>query len=173
MDPADYWNSRYSAGGTSGAGSYGEDAAWKAATVNAIVADNAVESVLEFGCGDGHQLSLLKVPEYVGLDISDEAVRLCRERHRTDPTKSFRTWTPGAPVHQGPFDLVLALEVLMHIIDDDAFCQTLDAIFASSRRLVVIQTPLAPVSEYRQGSHEHHRDLLPYLAPHLASFDLT
>jgi hypothetical protein len=46
-----YWEARYGAGGSSGAGSYGRLAAFKAAFVNAFVADNHIRSVLDLGCG--------------------------------------------------------------------------------------------------------------------------
>jgi Methionine biosynthesis protein MetW len=56
----DYWESRYRAGGTSGAGSYGLLAAFKADFINAFVTDNGIASVLDLGCGDGNLLSLLR-----------------------------------------------------------------------------------------------------------------
>lgn len=52
---AQYWERNYACGGTSGPGSYGTLAEGKAASLNAFVHEHAVGSVIEFGCGDGHQ----------------------------------------------------------------------------------------------------------------------
>lgn len=72
---AAYWEQRYRAGGHSGAGSYGRLAAFKADFLNALIRDNAIATAtaIEFGCGDGNQLALLDIPDYVGLDIAPAA----------------------------------------------------------------------------------------------------
>src|SRR5579864_6395854 len=69
-----YWDQRYAEGGTSGSGSYGEQAAFKAEILNGFVARHGIQSVIEFGCGDGNQLSLASYPSYVGLDVSRTAI---------------------------------------------------------------------------------------------------
>ena len=53
----EWWERRYSSGGTSGEGSYGRLAEFKAEIVNKFVKENGIDSVVEFGCGDGKQLS--------------------------------------------------------------------------------------------------------------------
>ena len=72
---AKYWEDRYARGGTSGAGSYGRAAEWKAQIVNAWVRELGITSVIDWGCGDGNQLSLADYPRYLGLDRSPSAVR--------------------------------------------------------------------------------------------------
>jgi|SRR5208282_2162844 len=86
---AAYWDGRYRAGGTSGDGSYGRLAAFKAEIINEFVRRHNIGSVIEFGCGDGSQLSLMHYPKYVGLDVSAEAVRMCASRFAKDESKSF------------------------------------------------------------------------------------
>ena len=44
--------------------------------------------MVEFGCGDGNQLSLAQYPRYVGLDVSRTAIGLCQRRFAKDPAKS-------------------------------------------------------------------------------------
>src|SRR5437660_1578196 len=70
----DYWEGRYVEGGDSGHGSYGFLAAEKARFLNAFIEKHHVASVIEFGCGDGNQLSLARYPRYLGLDVSEAAV---------------------------------------------------------------------------------------------------
>ena len=60
-----FWEQHYAQGGTSGAGSYGKYAEFKADILNRFVQENSVRSVIEFGCGDGNQLSLARYPSYV------------------------------------------------------------------------------------------------------------
>src|SRR5262245_48514617 len=73
-----YWNVRYVLGGTSGAGSYGRLAKFKAEVINRFVAENGVRSLVEFGSGDGAQLELARYPSYTGIDVSSRAVEMCR-----------------------------------------------------------------------------------------------
>lgn len=53
----DYWRKRYEKGGNSGLGSYDHYAVFKADVLNAFFKENHIQSVVEFGCGDGNQLS--------------------------------------------------------------------------------------------------------------------
>src|SRR5947207_2716559 len=87
---AEYWETRYADGGNSGAGSYEKFAAFKAEVLNDFVRTHGVQTVIEFGCGDGNQLSLAEYPTYTGFDISATAVTICRNRFAGDPSKTFR-----------------------------------------------------------------------------------
>jgi hypothetical protein len=59
---ARYWERNYAGGGTSGAGSYDALALGKAVFLNEFVRAHEIGSVIEFGCGDGNQLSLADYP---------------------------------------------------------------------------------------------------------------
>ena len=83
-----YWESRYRDGGTSGSGSFGRLAEFKANVINSFVQNNNIGSVIEFGCGDGNQLSLASYPSYIGLDTSHKAIELCKKRFKEDKSKS-------------------------------------------------------------------------------------
>ena len=61
-----YWENRYVADGNSGPGSYGDLAIFKAKILNEFIGTKNVQSVIEFGCGDGHQLSLARYPRISG-----------------------------------------------------------------------------------------------------------
>ena len=52
---AQFWERYYARDKTSGFGSYGHAAHAKADLLNALVGQNAIQSVVEFGCGDGNQ----------------------------------------------------------------------------------------------------------------------
>src|SRR5664279_5085962 len=72
-----FWESVYVNGGTSGPGSYGRLAEFKAEVLNEFVHAKNIASVIEFGCGDGAQLQLAKYPRYVGVDVAARSVARC------------------------------------------------------------------------------------------------
>jgi cyclopropane fatty-acyl-phospholipid synthase-like methyltransferase len=138
---AAYWESRYRRAGNSGAWSYGEQAAYKAWFLNRFVAEHSVERVIEFGCGDGNQLSLAKYPEYLGLDVSETAVRTCIERFSHDPAKSFLIYSPDLYADPAGFlraDAAVSLDVVYHLTEDDTFERYMTHLFSAAQRFVVI-----------------------------------
>lgn len=134
-----YWKRRYRDGGSSGDGSEGANAEYKAEFLNAFVRARGIVTVLEFGCGDGRQLALAEYPSYLGMDVSDIALELCRERFAGDPWKSFLPLLPRP--YRGPCcDLVLSLDVIYHLIEDDVYEQHIRDVFSSSLRWVILYT---------------------------------
>jgi len=53
----EYSDGRYKAGGDSGVGSYSKVTLFKAEIINRFVQEHIVETIIEFGCRDGNQLS--------------------------------------------------------------------------------------------------------------------
>ncbi len=135
FDSGAYWEQRYRRGGNSGAGSYGRLAGFKAETLNAIVAEHAVASVIEFGCGDGAQLSLARYPAYVGVDVAPSALALCRARFAHNAGKRFVTPAEAAGMHA---DLAVSLDVVFHLVEPATFDGYMRALFAAGQRLVVV-----------------------------------
>jgi SAM-dependent methyltransferase len=130
-----YWQERYRLGGDSGAGSGGDAAIYKADVLNAFVTRHGVSTVIEFGCGDGRQLSLADYPFYLGIDVSPDAIRMCRERFQSDRQKEFGMLEEYAGQRA---DLALSLDVIYHLVEDDVYYRHLDHVFASAERFVVI-----------------------------------
>lgn len=160
---AAYWQARYQAGRTSGAGSYGRLSAFKAETLNAFVAGHDVRSVVELGCGDGGQLALADYPDYTGLDIAPAAVELCRQRFSADPRKRFLVYDPRTfGPDKGPrAELALSLDVIYHLVEDALFETHMDHLFGLATRYVAIYSsnrdePGAP--------HVRHRRFTPWVA---------
>jgi SAM-dependent methyltransferase len=136
-----YWERRYREGGNSGDGSTGRLAEFKAGVLNDFVAANQVQSVVEFGCGDGGQLSLARYPKYLGLDVSAEAVLACARRFAADPAKSFLRYDPRAWRDSAGWlraDAALSLDVLYHLVEDDLYRLHLEHLFAAALRWVVV-----------------------------------
>lgn len=140
---AAYWEERYRAGDTSGPGSAGINARFKADFLNTFVEDHSVRNVIEFGCGDGRQLALAIYPTYVGLDVAPSAIEICRSKFADDPTRQFYRYPadqliPGkAPLVA---DLSLSLDVIYHLIEDEVFTTYMADLFSASRHWVILYT---------------------------------
>ena len=152
-----YWDDRYRLKGNSGAGSYGRLADFKAEIINDFVKQLNIRSVMEFGCGDGNQLSLADYPRYTGFDVSDHAIQLCKSRFRNDATKEFYPvdeWNG----HQA--ELALSLDVIYHLIEDDIFEKYMNTLFTAGSRFVIVYASNNEeynVSKSIYAQHVHHR----------------
>ena len=133
---ADYWERRYVSGGTSGAGSYNRLAQFKAKVLNDFVERNNVQSVIEFGSGDGAQLELANYPFYTGVDVSRTVVDLAKERFRDDPSKRFFHLSDVSPDSRA--ELSLSLDVIYHLLEDEAFEEYMRRLFDAATRFVSI-----------------------------------
>lgn len=161
----DYWESRYATGGSSGAGSYGRLARWKADVLNDLVRKHGISSVIEFGCGDGAQLALASYPSYIGIDVAPSAIRLCIQRFQNDATKSFFAIDPRAladPLGRLRAEMALSLDVLYHLVEDDVRDAYLQGLFQAATRYVVIYSSDGPAPTVG-AAHERHRPFTPWV----------
>jgi hypothetical protein len=171
---AHFWENAYTKGGTSGSGSYGALAESKSRFLNELVRERAVSGVIEFGCGDGNQLSMAKYPSYIGLDVSRTAIGLCQCRFSGDPAKSFflydgECFTDRAGIFTA--DLALSLDVIYHLTEDMVFETYLTHLFAAGRRLVVIYSTNVEIS--KTAPHVRHRHFTPWVAANCRGWQLT
>lgn len=153
-----YWEHRYAEGGTSGVGSYGVLAQFKADTLNGFVARHGVVTVTELGCGDGNQLTLAEYPQYRGLDVAASAVDRCLALFPDDPTKSFYRYDPDRFCDRaGLFrsDLSLSLDVVFHLVEDERFEQYMALLFACGSRFVGVYSSNS--TDPDPGAHVRHR----------------
>jgi hypothetical protein len=136
-----YWEDRYRNGGNSGVGSYGEIADYKAAYINTFIRKFKINSVIEFGCGDGNQLTKIDYPNYIGLDVSKTAIQRCLALFPKDTTKSFFLYDSNAfqDYHQiFSAELCLSLDVIYHLVEDDIFTNYMNHLFDASTKFVLI-----------------------------------
>lgn len=153
----EYWEQRYRAGGTSGAGSYGHLAAFKADVINGFIADNGIAEVLDLGCGDGNLLSLLELPAYIGIDVSTTALARCVTRfpqHRFLPFDALHAATRA--------DLVLSIDVIFHLVEDGVFAAYMHTLFAHAKRFVLIHS--SNVACNWSSPHVRHRRFTEHVA---------
>jgi cyclopropane fatty-acyl-phospholipid synthase-like methyltransferase len=158
---ASYWEARYRDGSTSGAGSYGRLAEFKATILNDFVQTNDIRTVIEFGCGDGAQLELARYPRYVGVDVATVSVERCSERFAHDTTKRFYL-ASALPSDLGKFDLVLSLDVIYHLVEDAVFDSYMRSLFSASQRHVVIYA--SNYEALTDAPHVRHRKFTDWIA---------
>ena len=162
-----YWEDRYRAGGSSGAGSYGTKAEEKAAYLNGFVSSRGVSSVIEFGCGDGNQLRYAIYPRYLGFDVSESAVAGCVELFADDDTKAFHLLDE----YEGEVaDLVLSLDVVYHLIEDKVFEEHMRLLFSASRRFVIVFSTNQDFPGI--ATHVRHREFTRWTDQHATAWRL-
>jgi SAM-dependent methyltransferase len=164
-----YWEARYSRGESSGAGSYGRLAQFKADFLNTFFDNNCVKSVLELGCGDGNQLIYLRPGKYVGFDISPTAVSLCRQRHSENENFSF--FSPEDNADLGHHDVTLSLDVVFHLVEIDVFCTYLKTLFSHSDRFVVVYS--SNFDAPWPSPHLKHRNITNFVKDHIPGWKLS
>ena len=173
---ATYWEEHYRQGGTSGEGSAGVNAEFKAETLNRFVEEHHVSNVIEFGCGDGRQLELAAYPRYIGLDVAETSIALCRARFAHDATKEFHLY-PSATIipGQGVFaaDLVLSLDVIYHLVEDEVFERYMADVFAASRRWVILYTSDSDRVQQITAPHCRHRPVARYVSGAFPAWQLV
>jgi hypothetical protein len=153
-----YWEDRYRNGRNSGCGSYGKFAEFKSSVINEFVKYNNIETVIEFGCGDGSQLALADYKSYVGLDVSKTIVKHCIGKFYQDSSKSFFLYSPGAfrdNHHLFLCELGLSLDVIYHLVEDEVFERYMEDLFSCAKRFVIIYS--SDDEHYEPAIHVRNR----------------
>lgn len=161
VDSAKYWETRYAMGGNSGAGSYNKIGVFKAEVVNNFVKDNDVKVVMEFGFGDGQQLTRAKYPYYIGLDVSKTIFEKTSERFKDDRAKEFRLYD-GHTVDGLESDLTLSFDVIYHLVEDQVYYDYMEALFAMSTKYVIVYS--SNIDGWHGAAHVLHRNNSKYIA---------
>ena len=169
-----YWEDRYRSGRSSGPGSEGKLASFKAQALNEFVRAHSIGSVVEFGCGDGSQLALAEYPRYVGLDVSVSALRRCIARFASDPTKAFFLYDPRAfsdPEGMIAADLSLSIDVIYHLVEDRIYELSMRHLFAAGRRYVIVYS--SNVDALGNSPHVRHRRFMTWVDQNERDWELV
>lgn len=111
--------------------------------------------ILEIGCGSGALLEDLSADNaVVGMDISDVALRVCRERGLNCASKGDVTSLPFA---DAAFDTIIAIDVLEHIYDDAAAVTEIYRVCRPGGRVIVTVPAFQMLWSRRDVDHHHKR----------------
>ena len=174
-----YWETRYALGGNSGGGSYGRLAEFKAEILNNLIAKYRVGTVIELGCGDGNQTTLLTSLDheeryYLGLDVSPTAITHNLEKFKVDEKKDFLLFDSTTLKNIGAFlraDMTLSLDVLYHLVERPIYESYLNTLFDMSSNYVVIYAS-DDDSIKTNAPHVLIRSFTPYIKEHFKDFEL-
>jgi hypothetical protein len=169
-----YWEKRYAKGGNSGVGSYGELAIYKAKFINAFVKREKLNKIIEFGCGDGNQLTLSEYPNYIGLDVSDTALNSCINLFKNDVTKQFYKYVPSSfNLDDSLFQsqLSLSLDVTYHLVETEIYDLYLHHLFDTSTKYVMIYSINCDVPPNETPSHIRYRKFSKWIAINKPNWD--
>ncbi len=166
---AKYWENRYAMKGNSGVGSYGKFAEFKAEIINKFVEEHEINSIIEYGCGDGNQLKLSRYPSYLGFDVSATVVCKCKEVFKADRNKAFRLMNDYDDEHA---DLTLSLDVIFHLVEDHIYEAYMRRLFNSSDRYVIIYSSNTDNNVGYEGTHVRHRLFTKWLQDYLSNWKL-
>lgn len=171
----EYWEYRYLIGADSGPGSYNFLADFKAKILNSFVDEHNIKNVLEFGSGDGNQLSLANYKNYFGLDVSQTAVNICKEKFKSDFNKSFCVYKVDEAENLVNFlraELVLSLDVIYHLVEDDIFENYVKNLFNTSTRFVIIYSSNFEdnVDVNQPFMHVRHRKITDYIEKNILDY---
>lgn len=134
---SEYWESRYAEGGSSGSGSYGKLAEFKAKIINSFIKEKGIRELIEFGCGDGHQASKITVCNYLGLDVSSTIINKCKDKFKEDSSKKFMQ-VDEFKKNPSTKELTISLDVIFHLTEDDVFEDYMNLLFDSSNKYCII-----------------------------------
>jgi hypothetical protein len=142
-----YWKNVYKWGGNSGKGSRGDLAAEKADFVNAFCRAHDIDTVVEFGSGDGVCASMIEVERYIGFDISDTALKFARSRCQNQDTHrlfNYDKWTLEqirSKVSENKLSdniLNLSMDVMYHLVEDKVLNQYIDCLCKTPSKYVAV-----------------------------------
>ena len=163
-----YWIERYESGGNSGDGSYNILAEFKAEILNGFIREENIETIIEFGCGDGNQLRLANYKSYIGFDVSLKAISMCKNIFAGDCTKKFILMKD---YNEETAHLTISLDVIFHLIEDIIFNEYMHRLFDSAERFVIIYSSNIC---YRpdEGVHIKHRKFTQWIEENRSQWQL-
>lgn len=166
---AKYWDEVYASGGNSGEGSYGRLADFKAEILNQFVTNESIASVIEFGCGDGNQLSLASYPMYMGVDVSPSAISRCKSRFKSDASKRFVAFDE---YNCERAQLAVSLDVVYHLVEDSVYESYMKRLFDAATHFVAIYSTNYNGKDIDDKPHVLHRRFSDWVSNHRTDFVL-
>lgn len=155
-----YWEWRYKEWWNSWAGSYWDNAIFKANYINKLISDNNIKSVTEIWCWDWNNLSLYKwFDTYMWLDVSEKALELAKENNKNnkDVLYYFKKYKWDEIIKS---DITLCLDVTYHIFPREEWEKVINHTIELSENIVVFYSFPSPAGHVK---HINDYNLIEYL----------
>lgn len=132
-----FWDFRYAWAPKlgSGIGSRGETLAYKRSNLAPFLTIFAERPILDVGCGDIETTCTAPCRDYLGIDISEEALAIAEKKR---PDWRFATARTLAHIPPGSMALVLCLDVTIHIQNTRDYHALVDAVVKASGEALII-----------------------------------
>lgn len=81
------------------------------------------------------------MPNYIGLDVSKTAIKICKQRFKDDKTKIFLLYDPDHFLdnhHIFNSEIALSLDVIYHLVEDRIFNKHMKSLFSVADKYVII-----------------------------------
>ena len=121
-------------------------------------------SILEIGCGTGFWTNILTTlyPNaiYLGIDISKSAINHLQEKYENNSNIQFTLADVGQEnliLHFENYDLVICMEVLLHIINDHAWKNAMSNILNHTNKFAIISDPFIMYHGLQQSGSENNK----------------
>lgn len=171
LNSSEFWDSIYKQGGTSGTGSYGKLAQYKADVVNEFLKSNNIKTAIELGCGDGNQLSLIQYQCYTGVDSSPYIIEKLKEKYLNDSSKQFYcSLTERDKYIHKKYDVSISMDVIFHLLEDNVFANYMEDLFSLSNHCVIIYS--SNHEEYTRWPEYRHRKFMGYIQQYISGWEL-
>ena len=164
-----YWNKRYRDGGHSGCGSYEHLAEYKARIINNFIENNNINTVIEFGSGDGNQIKYMNYKSYIGFDVSQYIIKKCKKIYKNDDTKIFKLYND---YNNEVAELTLSLDVIFHLVEDKIYVDYMQKLFNASSKYVVIYSSNANSQVSHNVKHFKNRKFTEWIENNQLNFKL-
>jgi len=148
---SEYWNNRYSTGGTSGGGSVGGFRNF----IQEIVANLEIEqgkTILDYGCGDKKLWSGFLLRPYTGLDISDTIIERNKIKYPYD-----KYILPHELVEE--YDVSLCISVVFHVLEIGALVDILMDLALHTNDTIIISYWKKETIGYYDTSYQRFWDI--------------
>jgi hypothetical protein len=112
----EFWDSRYSIGGTSGSGSIGTHREWKWNQISEYV-DITKKEIIDVGCGDLSFWESRTCKSYTGIDFSETIIR---QNQQSRPYWTFMIGNASDTLDLSG-QVVFCFDMLFHVMDDSEY----------------------------------------------------
>ena len=145
-----------------------EDRSWPTKTQMIASLTSPDEAILDIGCGTGSILRDLKKLGYTdlhGVEISEYAV----DRLRTEGLTMWRSRLPQLPMVEEKFDVVIASQVLEHVIRRGRFMREIVRVLQPAGRVFIFvpNDCLGPIDEREHVIKYNRKSLGDFLSRYL------